>query len=275
MTLALEHPAIDAVLSAAATLTGMEVVFIAGIDETEFRFERVVGTMPGLTEGMAGDRRDSFCARMLGGAPPTTSDAATDPNYQDAKIRTQLGIVSYVGVPIRGADGVVVGTLCGIDRGHVESGERVVKVLRDLARILGNHLHALPEGGPVVIRRTASGWQVGDDEEPELTSAMVLADLLGEELPPGSRPQRPVSELDEMDRLRLAVTQLEHALHARVTVEQAIGVLAERHSSSPRDAFEALRKVARRSGIRVYDLSRDVVASTTGPVALPPELARP
>jgi hypothetical protein len=46
----------------------------------------------------------------------------------------------------------------------------------------------------------------------------------------------------------MSVKQLEHALAARVVVEQAIGVLTERQHSSPRQAFERLRKVARSRG---------------------------
>jgi AmiR/NasT family two-component response regulator len=56
-------------------------------------------------------------------------------------------------------------------------------------------------------------------------------------------------------------------------VEQAIGVLTERQHSSPRDAFERLRKVARSRGRKVHDLAKEVVMSATDPsVPLPPEL---
>jgi hypothetical protein len=41
-----------------------------------------------------------------------------------------------------------------------------------------------------VARRTPTGWKVGDEEVPDLTSAMVLADLLAAELP--SEDQWPV-----------------------------------------------------------------------------------
>ena len=72
----------------------------------------------------------------------------------------------------------------------------------------------------------------------------------------------------------MSVKQLEHALAARVVVEQAIGVLTERQHSSPRQAFERLRKVARSRGRKVHDLSREIVMSATDPaVPLPPELA--
>jgi hypothetical protein len=133
----------------------------------------------------------------------------------------------------------------------------------------------------VSVYRTPTGWRVGGGAQPDagaddLLSAIVLADLLGADLAPGTvtpagRPARPAGEeLDEVARLRLAVQQLEHALAARVGVEQAIGVLAERAGTPPREAFETLRRIARSRGRKVHELSREVVASVTDPsVALP------
>jgi len=136
---------------------------------------------------------------------------------------------------------------------------------------------------PVVIRRTSAGWRVESDcpEEPDrllddLCEAMVLADLLAGDVRPGPRPPRPTGPLDQAERLRVSVRQLEHALAARVRIEQAIGVLAERWRSTPREAFERLRKVARSLGRRVHDLGGDVIASITDPaVTLPDELVPP
>jgi hypothetical protein len=130
----------------------------------------------------------------------------------------------------------------------------------------------------LVVRRNEQGWQVGDEQAADLTSAMVLADLLAAELgspapPPASPPKsEPVTE--EGEAARLAV-QLEHALTARVRVEQAIGVLAERHRLRPRQAFDLLRSVARSGGRRVIEIAETVVDSTTNPLlTLPEELAR-
>ena len=73
----------------------------------------------------------------------------------------------------------------------------------------------------------------------------------------------------------MTVAQLEHALSARVRVEQAIGVLAERHRLRPRQAFDLLRSVARSSGRRVIEIAEDVVDSASNPLlSLPDELAR-
>ena len=134
------------------------------------------------------------------------------------------------------------------------------------------------EASGLVVRRSEQGWQVGDEQAADLTSAMVLADLLAAELgspaPPPASPPRSTEE-GEAARLAVTVAQLEHALTARVRVEQAIGVLAERHRLRPRQAFDLLRKVARSGGRRVIEIAETVVDSTTNPLlTLPEELAR-
>ena len=128
----------------------------------------------------------------------------------------------------------------------------------------------------VVVRRSERGWQVGAEETADLTSAMVLADLLAADLgTPAPPPSKAVSEQDEAARLAVTVAQLEHALAARVRVEQAIGVLAERHRLRPRQAFDLLRSVARSAGRRVIEVAEDVVASAANPLLpLPEALAR-
>jgi len=154
---------------------------------------------------------------------------------------------------------------------------------------------AAPPAVDAVVRRTKDGWRVGDADVPDLTSAMALADLISAELDPagngaqdappspapsGAASRRPGRNKDaaatETGRLRATIGQLEHALAARIRVEQAIGVLAERHRIQPRQAFEQLRNAARSRGRRVIDIASDVVASASNPLLqLPDELSRP
>jgi ANTAR domain len=160
--------------------------------------------------------------------------------------------------------------------------------------------HTGGEHDDVVVRRAEHGWVVGDEEVSDLTSAMVLADLLaadhavaGQSAPrsaasPQSAPSgAPATsappaasspaqdEADEAARLAVTVAQLEHALASRVTVEQAIGVLAERHRLRPREAFGLLRSAARSRGLRLTEIAKDVVSSAANPLLrLPEELAR-
>ena len=146
----------------------------------------------------------------------------------------------------------------------------------------------------VVVRKAERGWVVGDENVSDLTSAMVLADLFAADqatrperaLPDHGRPIVPDTpkprfipkkepDPDEAARLAVTVTQLEHALASRVRVEQAIGVLAERHRLRPREAFDLLRGAARSRGQRITVMAQDVVASTINPLLqLPDELAR-
>jgi len=135
-------------------------------------------------------------------------------------------------------------------------------------------------GDGVVVRRSEQGWQVGGEQAADLTSAMVLADLLAADLGtpaprPPAGPAPLLSEEDEAARLAVTVAQLEHALTARVRVEQAIGVLAERHRLRPRQAFDLLRNVARSRGQKVTEIAEAVVDSAWNPLLpLPEELAR-
>ena len=131
-----------------------------------------------------------------------------------------------------------------------------------------------------VVRRTKDGWRVGSDDLPDLTCAMILADLLAAEsgMPEATlaKPGGDPAAAGEAGRLRTTVGQLEHALLTRIRVEQAIGVLAERHRIKPRQAFEQLRAAARSRGRKVIDIAGDVVASATNPLLqLPDELSRP
>jgi len=75
----------------------------------------------------------------------------------------------------------------------------------------------------VIVRRSESGWQVAGEETADLTSAMVLADLLAVDVGVPAQPPNHVSEEDEAARLAVTVTQLEHALTARVRDRHEIG----------------------------------------------------
>ena len=277
----MHHPAVDAALSTAATLLGMEVVFVGGFADERFQFARIRGEWEGIVEGSTLDPAETLCQRMLSSGQNATADRSSDAVYGGMPAVAVLErVTSYVGVPINDAHGNLLGTLCGIDNRSIPVSPETLEVLRQLANVVAAHLQN-QDGDAVVIRRSVEGWQVAGpglrahEARCDLTSAMVLADLISDELTPGGRPPRPEGEqLTEVEQLRLSVSQLEHALAARVTVEQAIGVLAERQHSTPRAAFDRLRKASRSRGRKVHDLAREVVASVTDHgVPLPPELA--
>jgi hypothetical protein len=57
------------------------------------------------------------------------------------------------------------------------------------------------------------------------------------------------------------VAQLQHALTSRIVVEQAKGMLAERYSLTPEEAYELIRLAARSNGLKVHAVSNDVLGS--------------
>jgi hypothetical protein len=134
----------------------------------------------------------------------------------------------------------------------------------------------------VVVARTDRGWRVlapgcAQDVD-DLVEGLSLADLVAEEIGGPAEPDRAARravrgatgvESDAADdprdariaALERTVAQLEHALAARVVTERAIGVLAERHATAPRTAFEVLRSQARSLGRPVHELAREVMAT--------------
>jgi len=156
----------------------------------------------------------------------------------------------------------------------------------------------------VLVVRTGHGWTVlGADpvggwveatgsvaaEAPALTlvEAMSLADLVAAELGVTPEPDRQTRRAartgsaadtgepdadprdEEIATLRRTVGQLEHALAARVSIERAIGVLAERHGTTPREAFEELRRRARSQGRPAQELATEVLDGLDGGAAAP------
>jgi hypothetical protein len=170
-----------------------------------------------------------------------------------------------------------------------------------------------PDGDPaVVVVRTGRGWTVlgsqpstgwveaagnlpGDGDELTLVEAMSLADLVAGELGVTPEPDRearraarassnggptsadePADPKDEeITGLRRTVGQLEHALAARVSIERAIGVLAERHATTPREAFEELRRRARAQGRPAQELAVEVLDGLTPHSAVPGQRSAP
>ena len=62
--------------------------------------------------------------------------------------------------------------------------------------------------------------------------------------------------------------QLQSALNSRVLIEQAKGMLAERHGLDPADAFTLMRTYARRTGSPLLATAQRVIEGDTHPAGL-------
>jgi diguanylate cyclase len=96
----------------------------------------------GVEAGQVLPWRDSFCSRMVQGAPRVAPSAADVEEYRTAPIGQQRDIGSYVGVPLTDADGALFGTLCAIDPA-AQSSELLQRgaTVEVLGRLLGTVLH--------------------------------------------------------------------------------------------------------------------------------------
>ena len=80
--------------------------------------------------------------------------------------------------------------------------------------------------------------------------------------------------LAEVAELRERTSQLEYALHSRIVIEQAKGVLVERLAVDVDTAFTILRRAARAQQMRLHELAQEVVSSRATPPPVARELLR-
>jgi hypothetical protein len=102
-----------------------------------------------------------------------------------------------------------------------------------------------PAGTLTAVRRPDRPW-LAQEVESLHAYASVVASL--------------VRAAADAERDAQLIGQLEYALHHRVVIEQAKGILMEREQLDPAGAFDRLRKAARALRRRVSEVAAEVVA---------------
>jgi EAL domain-containing protein (putative c-di-GMP-specific phosphodiesterase class I) len=99
---------------------GMDIAFLSGLT-TSAEVVLATSAETGPMQMAVGDARDldeTYCVRVLAGLlPAVLPDARRHPVARELPVTAELGIGSYVGAPLRGADGRPVGMLCCVGRG--------------------------------------------------------------------------------------------------------------------------------------------------------------
>lgn len=132
---------VERVLGTARELLEMEMAYYTEL-EGDGQTVRAVEGDGGLEAGTTVRLSDSYCQRMLDGRiPHAVGDTRSEPSIAGLPAASDPGLAAYVGVPVVLPDGRVYGTLCCASRRpHPELGDREVRFLRVLARILADDL---------------------------------------------------------------------------------------------------------------------------------------
>lgn len=123
---------------------GFRVWIVARLKGERLTVTHVEGQAYGVRPGHQFRWSDTFCSRMAAGtAPRFAADAQSVSEYASAPLAAEFRIGSYLGAPLLGPDGRILGSLCALDpapRVGLEAGEH--EMAETCARVLSRVLHA-------------------------------------------------------------------------------------------------------------------------------------
>lgn len=132
---------LDALLDVVRRRLGMEFAWVSTFGDGCQVFDVVNGDADrfDLRAGDSGDIDGSFCVRVLDGRIPNiVRDTSDNEATADLDVTREMGVGSYIGVPVRAGDDAVTGMLCCVNRGRADHlVNEDVKTLQVFADVLG------------------------------------------------------------------------------------------------------------------------------------------
>ena len=157
---------------------------------------------------------DSFCQHMVtGAAPQIAPDVTSVPEYTATSVSRGLTVGAYAGVPIRGADGALYGTICGLDP-RVASQDLVEQapLLYLFASLLGQILQAEHLRAEAVDREAKLHWSAFHDDLTGLPNRAMFFDSVAHALKTGGLDTPPAAVLlIDLDEFKAVNDTLGHA----------------------------------------------------------------
>lgn len=125
-----------ALIECLAFVVPMRVWMITRVNGNDWNVLVVRDTQGEVTAGTLFHWPDSYCARMVEGKGPCFApDSQAIPAYAEAPINQKVTIGAYIGMPLQGKDGELLGSLCGVDMYRKEEFTiEQVSVVEGLAR---------------------------------------------------------------------------------------------------------------------------------------------
>ena len=127
----------DRLTRIAASALGVPVSLVSLVDEDRQFFKSCVGLPQPWADARETPLSHSFCQHVVVDAEPLiVSDARDHPLVHDNPAIAELGVIAYAGIPLKMADGEVIGSLCAIDSVPREWSDSDVAMLSDLAEVV-------------------------------------------------------------------------------------------------------------------------------------------
>ena len=183
----------DGLTSLTTRATGAPISLVALIDSDRSFFKSATG-LPQMPPGRSVSLAQSMCQHVVAsGQPLVVDDARRHPVLSENGAVTDLGAGAYLGVPVRGPAGHVLGTLCAVDvEARAWSPDDVATLVAAAAAAQGEiALRAEREARQTAERLTrlknAFLANMSHEIRTPLTAILGSAEILADEVPPESR----------------------------------------------------------------------------------------
>ena len=124
----------DKLSDLASELLNTPVALVTLVDDTRQFFKSCRGLPEPWQSWRETPLSHSFCQHVVAGAEPLIlTDARKDPRFAQNLAIADLGVVAYLGVPLKLSGGHVLGTFCVIDRKPRTWSDRDIRILDALA----------------------------------------------------------------------------------------------------------------------------------------------
>lgn len=184
--------AFDRMTRLAARLTGSPVSFLSVVDEDHDFFKSCLG----VPEPLASVRRvtgRTFCHfALLADEPLRVRDARLDPDLSHIPTVRTLGVVAYLGVPLKLSSGACIGAMCVVDFTPRDWTDEEVEVMTELAESALREV----ELRQAINERSRTVAAITAHLRDPLTVLQLNVDLL-EECGPGAEHRTHVSRIRE------------------------------------------------------------------------------
>jgi GAF domain-containing protein len=138
--------AVRTVLRVLARMTGLRAAMVARVTPEAWTCCAVLDEVGfGLKPGDTLPSGEMLCDTVRATrAPLRVNHASRDPRFQDHPALEQLGLESYVAVPLSWRDGTLFGVLCALDSRPSDLTDATLETFRHLAGLVGPQLEPAP-----------------------------------------------------------------------------------------------------------------------------------